>query len=70
LRKIFFAAFLCVSALAVSSSVDAHGLTTTPDADGAMLIPTYTGGTAQVIPVYYHHHYHHYYHHHYYHHHG
>jgi hypothetical protein len=68
LRQIVFAALLCASAFAMTSPVEARGLTTTPDADGAMLIPTYTRPTAKVIPVYYYHHHHYYYHHHYYHH--
>jgi hypothetical protein len=59
-----FAALLCASAIAVSPPVQAHALTTTPDAGGAMLIPTYSASTATVIPVqYYWRHHHRYWHH-------
>jgi hypothetical protein len=56
LRKILFAALLCTSALAFAPATHAAGLSTTPTADGAMLIPTYSTGTAQVLPVQYYHH--------------
>ncbi len=52
-RQIFFAALLCAAAVTVAPSVEARGLTTAPNVDGAMLIPTYATPTAQVIPVYY-----------------
>jgi hypothetical protein len=61
LRKILFAALLCTSALALAPAANAAGLSATPNADGAMLIPTYSTGTAHVIPAqYYYHHRHHY----------
>jgi hypothetical protein len=62
LRKLAFAALLCTAAFAFSPAARADGLTTKPGADGAMLIPTYTGTTATVIPVQYwrhHRHWHH-----------
>jgi hypothetical protein len=52
-RKILLAALLCGSALALSPSAHATGLSTTPDANGAMLIPTYFSGSVHVIPAQY-----------------
>ena len=62
MRKLLLATILGGAVTILALAAPAEALTTTPNADGAMLIPAYNVSKAQLIPVYYyrrHHHWHH-----------